>query len=483
MQFKILSHACLLVKSDTHSVIIDPWLIGSCYWRSWWNFPVAEFHEDEISAVDAVIISHVHWDHWHGPTLKKYFRGKRFIVPDEPSRRSRKDLTSCGFKNLNALPHGKTVTVGDISITLYQFGLFLNDAVVVIECDGVTILNANDAKMAGWSLEAVVEKHGPIDFALRSHSSANPRINFDIVDQDTPYVADDRDHYFRSFKLFMDAVQPHYAIPFASNHCHLHDEVFSVNSYISNPLQLRSYIESERDNRPWALKVMLPGSSWGNNTGFQLSSEAPFADISSELQGYRQRITPTLERNRAIEQESKIPKKTFDKFMGMLSSRPMGWGRESFALTLTRPDGELATYDVNLANKEITLAATTAVPCEGKPIIVMPAIIFKDAVWKNMFHHAGISKRCRFLASNERDLNILKRVFRHLEIIELGVLPLDLSYVGRFVRAYMTRWREVFVYLKALWLSRVSGKPMYLVEEIILKSTRPNSKTQLSGES
>ena len=21
------------------SVVCDPWLIGSCYWRSWWNFP------------------------------------------------------------------------------------------------------------------------------------------------------------------------------------------------------------------------------------------------------------------------------------------------------------------------------------------------------------------------------------------------------------------------------------------------------------
>ena len=73
LEFKVLSHACLLIKSDDTSIIIDPWLLGSCYWRSWWNFPKAKFDVQEIEEVDAVLISHVHWDHWHGPTLRKYF--------------------------------------------------------------------------------------------------------------------------------------------------------------------------------------------------------------------------------------------------------------------------------------------------------------------------------------------------------------------------------------------------------------------------
>jgi UDP-MurNAc hydroxylase len=37
--FKILSHACLLVKRGKTSLIVDPWISGSCYWRSWWNYP------------------------------------------------------------------------------------------------------------------------------------------------------------------------------------------------------------------------------------------------------------------------------------------------------------------------------------------------------------------------------------------------------------------------------------------------------------
>ena len=46
----------------------------------------------------------------------------------------------------------------------------------MIEGDGVTLLNANDAKIAGWPLRHLVARHGPIDFAFRSHSSANARV-------------------------------------------------------------------------------------------------------------------------------------------------------------------------------------------------------------------------------------------------------------------------------------------------------------------
>ena len=35
-------HSCCEIRTNTISLICDPWLIGSAYWRSWWNFPKAE---------------------------------------------------------------------------------------------------------------------------------------------------------------------------------------------------------------------------------------------------------------------------------------------------------------------------------------------------------------------------------------------------------------------------------------------------------
>ena len=72
-EIQFLSHASGVVKSNNATLVMDPWLLGSCYWRSWWNYPpVRKDLVDNLKA-DAVYITHVHWDHWHGPSLKKLF--------------------------------------------------------------------------------------------------------------------------------------------------------------------------------------------------------------------------------------------------------------------------------------------------------------------------------------------------------------------------------------------------------------------------
>jgi UDP-MurNAc hydroxylase len=474
MQFKILGHACLLVKSATHSIIIDPWLLGSCYWRSWWNFPGAVYDEEELKQVDAVIISHVHWDHWHGPTLKRFFRGKRIIVPDEPSMRSRNDLRAIGFKNVDAIRHAKTVSVGDIEITMHQFGLFLNDAAIVIRSGGVTLLNANDAKIAGWSLDTLVKQHGPIDFAFRSHSSANARVNYKTTDQADDFVADDREHYFRSFKLFMNAVSPKYAIPFASNHCHLHPDTLQFNSYISNPLELRTYCDSsQHEINGWQLQVMLPGSTWSARSGFQLASEDPFQDQATAIEKYLDRVAPTLVRYEAEEAGVVISAKTFDKFMIMLAVRFFVQKHLSdFTLQLQWPGSRSENYAISPTNGTWRRIGSESHSNKGCGIIKMPAIVFRDAVWKNMFHHAGISKRCEFLAPNATDMAKLKSILGQLERLELGAARIGLPYAKRMIKSYSYRWRELTVYVKAAGLLVFYKKPAYLVEEIILSGNQ-----------
>jgi UDP-MurNAc hydroxylase len=473
MDFKILGHASLYIKSDNYSIVIDPWLLGSCYWRSWWNYPTASYDEIEMANVDAVVISHIHWDHWHGPTLKRLFKGKRIITPDEPGMRSRKDLKAIGFKDIECVPHGKTISVGDIEITLYQFGLFLNDAAIVIRTGGVTILNANDAKIAGWSLEHLIKKHGKIDFAFRSHSSANARINYKIDDQEEDFVADDRNHYFRSFQLFMDAVSPNYAIPFASNHCHLHDETLHFNNYISNPLELREYCKSHSSTvQHWQLKVMLPGSEWNSKSGFNLKSEDPFINKQKNLQYYRERVNDSLIRYRAEENKVKISDILMKKFLNFFTMKPFWHSKyPDFLLTVTWPDLPHKTFKISPGQGTWQETEATLISQPGLGLIVIPAIVFRDSINKNMFHHAGISKRCQFIATSKSDLSKIEAIFGLLERIELGVYPLNAGFIKNLFRAYISRWREIFVYMQAFIFMKIYKKPLYLIEEIILSKT------------
>ena len=468
MQIKVLSHACLLISTHKTSLIIDPWLLGSCYWRSWWNFPEPELDPTELGSVDAVIISHIHWDHWHGPTLKRLFKGKPIYVPDEPGLRSERDLRSIGFDRVHRIPHGKTVKIGDMSITMHQFGLYLNDAAIVIEADGVRILNANDAKIAGLSLRGLLAHHGKIDFALRSHSSANARVCYKLQGRED-FRGDDREHYFRAFHAFMEVVKPRYAVPFASNHCHLHDDVYDLNGYISNPLQLREFVQGKGASG-WSMAMMLPGSSWSKDGGFKLRDEACFNNLPAELAAYRQRMLPILQAYVDYENAVQVTETTFSRFQKFLSELRFSKAASGhFRITVRWPDGRFATRLLTLPEKKLELTPATMKSEGGIPNLLFPAVVFRDAVVKNMFHHAAISKRCEFIGSTEADLERVRAFFATLENAEHGSNPMRWPYVRRLLTGYFRRWRELFVYAHALWLLRVRKTPIYLAEEAILR--------------
>jgi UDP-MurNAc hydroxylase len=465
-KIKILSHACVLVKTETSSIVVDPWLIGSCYWRSWWNFPKPAFTESDVDDVDAVVISHVHWDHWHGPTLKKYFKGKTVITAEDPNLRSEKDLRSIGFQDVRRLPHSKSINIGDIKVTFYNFGLFLTDSAIVIEAGGITILNANDAKVAGWPLKKIVRDHGPIDFALRSHSSANSRICYEIPG-DESFVSDDREHYFRSFKLFMDAVNPKFAVPFASNHCHLNEDVIKFNSYISNPIELRDYVEELNNDLDWNLKVMLPGSSWSSSCGFTFADETCFSDSQNYIKKYLEDVHESIAVSRNRELELKINEKVLDRFRSILKKSGAINCEAKVRFLVTNPSGPCESLLFN-GGALIKTDIFSESPEKGTSTIVIPNIVFRDAIIKNMFHHAAISKRCRYLAYDSSDMDALKNFVGKLERYELTG-DIDMPYLKRLVFSYFGRWREFFVYAKALYLLKFKKMELHHIEEEILK--------------
>jgi len=92
MNFKVLSHAGLLVEHHGVQLIVDPWILGSCYWRSWWNFPEPNRETIENLRPQYIYLTHLHWDHFHGPSLKKFDPNIFVIVPKVHSRRMVEDL-------------------------------------------------------------------------------------------------------------------------------------------------------------------------------------------------------------------------------------------------------------------------------------------------------------------------------------------------------------------------------------------------------
>ena len=291
MEFEILSHACLRVTHGATTLIVDPWLKGSAYWRSWWNYPPVDAERASALRADYVYLSHIHWDHFHGPTLRALGKQTQILIPEDRYPRMIGDLRSMGFSNVREVPHGKTVRLADdLSVTPFLFFPF-TDSALVIEGGGTTLLDANDCKICGLPLRQIKRRFPCIDFVLRSHSSANTRVCHEYLDApaQTYELVDSQEDYLRSFSNFMSAVRPRYAIPFASNHCHLHKDARRFNRWQQTPKDVRDYFARHRSETGLTteLVTMLPGSLWSESKGFSLSPESRwFSDRESQIEAY-----------------------------------------------------------------------------------------------------------------------------------------------------------------------------------------------------
>jgi UDP-MurNAc hydroxylase len=462
-RLKVLGHACLVVQTASTKIIMDPWLVGSCYWRSWWNFPMVQIEDCDLSDIDAIFISHIHWDHWHGPTLKRYFKGVPLYIADDPNPRSLRDLRSIGFEDVTVVSHGKSVCVGDIEIWFFNFGLYLNDTCLVVRTPDVKVLNANDAKISGPPLSSIVRRFGKFDFALRSHSSANPRVCYRVINGSQQ--PDDREHYLRSFKLFMDAVKPVYAIPFASNHCHLNFDVRHFNGYITNPYELEEYVS--RFESDWRLQVMLPGCSWSLSDGFVGGDSSAFEKRDEYLAAYELKVHDRLVHYRDREDRVVIGEPLGDAMRKFLKNSGASSGDLTIILRLTRPSGKDSALVVT--GTDVLLREDFDVPPrKGIAVIAMPAVILLDSIKKNMFHHASISKRVSYVAWDDEDMAQLKKFVSAIEKAELTDFS-SKKFYRRLVVSYVRRWRELLVYAVVFVFMKFRGYEPYKIEEVILE--------------
>jgi UDP-MurNAc hydroxylase len=453
------------------SLLVDPWLIGSCYWRSWWNYPpLPRIDFDELNP-QFIYITHVHWDHWHGSTLRKFLdKEVTLITHNEPNKRSYRDLLEMGFKDVVLLHHKETMNLGEVSITPYQFGLFLNDSALVIETPEYSILNANDCKIAGASLEHLKSRHGDFDFALRSHSSANDRVCYEVKGMEERM--DDPSHYSRSFKLFMDNVGATYAVPFASNHCHLHKETLPFNSMVNNPFRLAEDLERMGGLETSELKIMLPGDSWSPQSGFSIDSSKRrfFDDLETCVLEYQEEKSEILEAYYQQEDRAALRPRTIEAFKKQLNYIPKwflrnlkGW-KVGFVLGNEKKSHYLV---VDPYHREVNLSTKEEVDSLGSKIY-MPSLVFRDAIDKQMFHHSGISKRNRYVFENEEELRKWETFSSLFEKVEFEVFPLSFKYLKSLFFSYLRRRHELLVYLKAFLLLK-KGYRNYEIEEIILE--------------
>jgi len=475
MEFEILSHAGLRIEHGGSTLIVDPWLIGSAYWRSWWNYPPVDEARVQTLKADFIYLSHIHWDHFHGPSLRMLGKDVQVLIPEDRYSRMRDDLRAMGFKRVLELPHGKSFTLSaDFEITPFLF-FPLTDSMLAVRAGNTVLLDANDCKICGLPLRHVKRRFPSIDFVLRSHSSANTRVCHEYLDGDNSDYGgvDDKEGYLRSFCNFMSAVKPRYAVPFASNHCHLHREARRFNRWQQTPKDVQDYFRRYKAETGTATELitMLPGSTWNDRTGFAFASEAQwFSDRERQIEAYAEANAHKLAAYYALEEKVVVSESDLQKYFTRLHSHmPWFWrrrfaGRPVYFNSCSGQHSDLWKIDLH-ANS--VMPATREEYLSSDMRIEMPAIMLRQALRMNMFGHTGISKRVKWVATGQ-SMSLLGFFMLMLDFEEYELIPLRRNLSWRSLRVWSRRWREVLGYAQLTWIMKsrkIAGKE---VEQVAL---------------
>lgn len=299
----------------------------------------------------------------------------------------------------------------------------------------------------GLPLKQIDKKHGPFDFALRSHSSANSRLSYTIFDDpETP--VDDIKYYIDNFTDSVRAIRTTYAIPFASNQCHLHPDVVKFNTMARTPFMVKEHFEKKKIDTP-DLKIMISGDSWDSETGFDIKANDFFTNRDYHLKKYIEESQEKLDTQAKVEARSKIRFSVIETYYQKLFKAIPWLIRRKFKgnpiVYVLSAGGSVKGYiRVDPYNQTVTQLESIT-DKEYPAQIHVATFIFMMCIRMNLFSHLSISKRVLFYTAKDSKKHI-QRLNTLYNYYEYDMLPLNRLFQFRFFETWVLRWREIILY-------------------------------------
>jgi UDP-MurNAc hydroxylase len=381
MRFTVIGHSCLYVETAAGTILVDPWLIGSCYWRSWWHFPPSAAVRPEWFSPDYIYLTHHHFDHFHYPSMRKMDRRVHVLVPRFGVDVMEGEVRSLGFGRVTELPHGAVVDLGNgVRVGSFQYGF---DDTTFVVADGTHVLvDVNDCKIRGKSLARVVEEFGNPTFVFKSYSFAQ---SYPIA-----YEAEDpadlqlltRDSYLEDFCGRVRDLRSCYGVPFGSMVAFLHPENRDLNQYLITPDEVAAaYDATRRDGDHTQVVPMAPGDSWDAETGFTRSTFDWYTDRERHLAELADSIRPKLEAQSATEQGCTLSWPEFHQyFTRFVRGLPPLTGRFvcKRPLVFEVPSSPEPYWVVDVRRRRVHRAATP--PPERASLVRVPEPVMAEAI-------------------------------------------------------------------------------------------------------
>lgn len=452
MRFTLVGHAGLYVESGDTDLLVDPWLLGSCYWRSWWHFPPVAEIDDRWLTPRFVYLSHHHFDHFHYPSLRKIHREAHVLVPRFGVDVMRSELSGLGFHRVTELPHGQPMVLGDgVTVRSYQYGV--DDSALIVEHGTTVLADLNDCKVRGPALGQILRDVGRPTFMLKNYSAAQayPGCYTAVNPKDLTLIS--RESYTMDFVQTAARVRPRYAVPFASMTCFLHPETAVRNAEVVLPGELVA-AAADQPTGGAVVQVMAPGDSWDEAEGFTLSKTDPYEGFTEKVAQLQEEVRPRIEAQRAEEASHPL---TFDRFGqyfgGFVRALPPGTTRlfKGSVVFAAPPGSEAPYWVVDLRRRQVRQA--DAPPGDWASVVTVPPGVLADAMDKKIVNFVHISMRIA-VELNDGGAHTDFLFWGVLTVWELGYLPLRQLPFGRVAGVAWARRREL---LGSAW-GQLAGK-------------------------
>ena len=442
MEFTVIGHACLRVETTGPTVLVDPWLFGSCYWRSWWHFPEEAELPDEWLAPDVIYLTHHHFDHFHYPSLRRLAKQATVVVPRVGVDVMVGELNGLGFHDVVEVPHGERLDLGrGAGLTSYQYGF--DDTAVVIDDRNATLVDLNDCKIRGPALDQLRADHPTPTFMFKTHSWAQSYPNLYTADDPADLGLVERSTYIDEFVGAADHLRPTYAVPFANMVGFLHPESWAVNAAMITPEEVQVAFD-ERGPAGTEFVTMSPGDRWSSADGFDRSDENWWDDRLPRMAARAAELAPTFD---AVAEEEATRPLAFEQFQEYLEEflgalpRPIRRRLLPRPLVFVQPgDHDGDHWVVDGARGRVT-RADAAPPDTAAFISIAPGVL-ADALPNRILHfvHGSMRLRTHLRPGGARsDLAFWGLV----AVWEIGYLPIRKSLRPRAVRTALRRRREL----------------------------------------
>jgi len=474
----IHGHSCCEIRTLKSAFVCDPWLVGSAYWRSWWNFP--ELKENLLDELIGewkdkenvfVYISHLHWDHFHGPSIRKIAREvkhSKFLIPYTPETRLKRDLASIlpRHSQIRELDHAKKIKINtELQVVSFQSGPIAADSAIAIWVnEEPPILNLNDSKIFKNSLKHLLSLTGRPSCVLRSHSSANSRC---CLRMPGPYRLVDKSKrdYSAEFLDSCYATGSPIAIPFASNMAHLHKDTFRYNSILNFADEVVSFYEENSISYPGMKCVQLLPGEQINLSDFQIENYR--ADLREDLASkpkqelldiYRESKAAVLNRQYDKERQAEVKVRLVDKyFEGIMRETPflLRCVLRDHVCIWADSDSVSVFFKLDFISQRIRHSSSQPYLREKDAIIKVSAYVINDVCAQAHWNSLGVSKRLTVLQSKPNKTFMLFGIVC-ASVEAGGVVALKNILKPRTLRAWLARRREL-IDIALLFLAIVSS--------------------------